>query len=106
MALNLALTDLPRMGATLERSVSVKFALLEASGSMRLFFHLFDGTDVILDHDGVEVDDLVQTGDAISFDVAELQREFPIEERRGWVLRVTDGSGTTLLSIPLDGVSH
>jgi len=73
---------------------------------MRLFFHLFDGTDVILDPDGIEVDDLDETSDAILADVAELRREFPIEERRGWVLRVTDGSGTTLLSIPLDGVPH
>ena len=73
---------------------------------MRLFFHLFDGTDVILDPDGVEVDDLDETSDAILADVAELRREFSIEERRGWVLRVTDGSGTTLLSIPLDGVPH
>lgn len=73
---------------------------------MHLFFHLFNGTEVILDEQGVEVEGLDAAQESISADIAELQREFPIEERRGWVLRVTDGSGVTLLSIPLDGVTH
>lgn len=73
---------------------------------MRLFFHLFDGAEVILDHDGVEVDSLEDASEAISADVAELQREFPIEDRQGWTLAVTDGSGATLLSIALDGLTH
>jgi hypothetical protein len=73
---------------------------------MRLFFHLFDGSEVILDDDGVEVNGLEDAREAISADIAELQREFPIEDRRGWVLRVTDGSGATLLSVPLDGLIH
>ena len=73
---------------------------------MRLFFHMFDGSEVILDQDGVEVDCLEDAREAISADVAELQREFPAEERRGWVLGTTDASGTTLLSIPLDEAFH
>jgi hypothetical protein len=73
---------------------------------MRLFFHLFDGTEVILDHEGLEVGSLGDAQEAILADLAELKREFPEEDRRGWVLNITDGSGATLLSIPLDRVSH
>jgi hypothetical protein len=70
---------------------------------MHLFFHVFDGTEVILDEEGVEVASLDDARQTIIADVAELHREFAIEERRGWVLKVTDGSGATLLSVPLDG---
>jgi hypothetical protein len=71
--------------------------------SMRLFFHLFDGSEVILDHEGVEVADLQEAQRAITCDVDELKREFPIEDRSGWRLNVADRSGVVLFSIPLDG---
>jgi len=73
---------------------------------MRLFFHVFDGTEAILDQEGVEVDSLDDARQTIISDLAELHREFQIEDRRGWVLKVTDGTGATLLSIPLDGALH
>jgi hypothetical protein len=74
--------------------------------SMRLFFHLFDGSEVILDHEGVEVADLEQAQSAIAWDVKELKREFSIEDRSGWRLNVADRSGLVLFSIPLDGAAE
>jgi len=73
--------------------------------SMRLYFHLFDGSEVILDHEGVEVADLGEAKDAITGDIDELKREFPLEDRSGWRLNVTDRSGVVLFSIPLDGAA-
>jgi Domain of unknown function (DUF6894) len=74
--------------------------------SMRLFFHLFDGAEVILDHEGVEVADLQEAQSAITYDVNELKREFPIEDRSGWRLNVADRAGVVLFSIPLDGAAE
>ena len=69
---------------------------------MRLYFHLFNGSELIRDDEGIEVASLEDAREAILADIAELRREFAAEDRREWVLNVTDGSGATLLSIPLD----
>lgn len=73
---------------------------------MRLYFHLYDGNDVILDPEGVEVDSLDQAGELIAADVDELKREFPAEDRRGWKLTVVDLSGAVLLTVALGDTLH
>src|SRR5215210_1739182 len=97
---------LPRMGPTIRENAGGKVGSRAVSEPMHLFFHLFNGTEVILDQQGIQVETLADAQASISADIAELQQEFPIEERRGWVLRVTDGSGAILMSIPLDGLTH
>jgi hypothetical protein len=73
---------------------------------MRLFFHLFNGTDQIVDEEGVEVGSLDDAHGVIIDDIKELAREFRTENWQGWVLNVTDRSGTTLFSILLDRHIH
>ena len=73
---------------------------------MRVFFHLVDGSDSILDREGVEVDGPSDIREAVVRDVGELFREFSAEDRHGWRLHVTDEAGSLLLAIPLDGGAH
>jgi hypothetical protein len=73
---------------------------------MRLYFHLFDGTEQILDAEGLEVNSLDDAQGAIEADLDELKREFPADLRQGWALNIVDGSGAILLSIPLEGSTH
>jgi hypothetical protein len=69
---------------------------------LRIFFHLVGRTAVIPDTEGVEVDDLGAARAVISREIGELMLKFPEEDRRGWQLRVTDGTGTVLFAVPLD----
>jgi hypothetical protein len=48
---------------------------------MRLFFHLMDGDEIILDCEGVEVTGPESVHEAIMADVRELVREFLPEQR-------------------------
>jgi hypothetical protein len=69
---------------------------------LRIFFHLVGRTAVIPDTEGVEVDDLGAARAVIAREIGELMRELPHEDRDGWQLRVTDGTGTVLFTVPLD----
>jgi hypothetical protein len=73
---------------------------------MRVYFHLVDGSDSILDREGVEVDTPNDIREAVVRDVSELFREFSAEDRHGWRLHVTDEAGSLLLAIALDGRAH
>jgi hypothetical protein len=73
---------------------------------MRVFFHLVDGSDSILDCEGVEVEGPSEIREAVVRDVSELFREFSAEDRHGWRLHVTDEAGALLLAIPLGGTAH
>jgi hypothetical protein len=71
--------------------------------SMRLFFHLTNGTDLILDEDGLEVEHLDEVRNAIADDIEELKREFPAQDWSSWRLEVTDQIGAVVLSVALNG---
>jgi Domain of unknown function (DUF6894) len=70
---------------------------------MRLFFHLTNGSEVIVDDDGLEVAHLDEVRKVIAADLEELKREIPLERRNGWRLEVTDQAGEILVSVPLSG---
>lgn len=75
---------------------------------MRCYFNLVNGSEKIIDHDGIEVRDIAQ---------AHLQAMNAIEELReedlsafgdwaDWSLEVTDSSGNVLFSINLGSSLH
>lgn len=75
---------------------------------MRCYFNLVNGSEKIIDHDGIEVRDIAQ---------ARLQAMNAIDELReedlsasgdwaNWSLEVTDSSGNVLFSINLGSSLH
>lgn len=71
---------------------------------MRLFFHLVNSRDTILDDTGIEVADEAQARTEAMRAIAEFRAEDPSAPRdwSGWTLRVTDQTGRVILTIPLD----
>jgi hypothetical protein len=68
---------------------------------MRLFFHLTNGRDLILDEDGIEVADVEKARREAQETVEELNDEFDRRDWTGWYLEVTDPSGVVLIRISL-----
>ena len=70
----------------------------------RYFFHLFGGSDAILDEDGIEVGDFEEARTEVKRTVRQLQCEDPAEASKwkGWNLDVVDRFGNVALSISLD----
>jgi hypothetical protein len=73
---------------------------------MRCFFHLLNGDDTILDDQGLEIADLHEAEVQALMAIQEVRQEMDSidEDLMGWHLHVEDGSGTTLMSIPLDAL--
>jgi hypothetical protein len=70
---------------------------------MRLFFHLTNGRDLILDEEGIDVADLERAEREARAAVQELRQENDFDPLRwhGWRLEVTDPAGTVLMRISL-----
>jgi hypothetical protein len=73
---------------------------------MRLFFHLLDGSETVLDEEGVEVDDPNEALKVAWNAVQELIGERGAGAVQDWTLNVSDAAGTVLFSIPFDGFRH
>jgi hypothetical protein len=75
---------------------------------MRCFFHLLSGADTILDDQGLEIFDLQEAEVQAFMAIQEVRQELDSidEDLKGWHLNVVDGSGTTLMSIPLDALTQ
>jgi hypothetical protein len=75
---------------------------------MRLYFHLIDSQDFLLDGEGVDVIDVSQAQTLVRAMLQELQQEeaSTAQDWSGWALNVTDSAGRVLFSIDLDGVGR
>ena len=75
---------------------------------MRCYFNLINGTDRIVDTDGIEVRDLDQARAQAMKAIQELREEDDAEpgDWLDWTLEATDSSGVVLFSIPLGVVLH
>jgi hypothetical protein len=71
---------------------------------MRCYFHLSSVDDTILDDQGLEIADLHEAEVQALMAIQEVRQEMDSidGDLKGWHLHVEDGSGTTLMSIPLD----
>ena len=72
------------------------------------FFHLVSDKEVIRDEDGVDL----SLHDGVLLHAARAIAELPQEGffaagvSQGWQIEITDGTGRTLLRIPLDGADR
>jgi hypothetical protein len=75
---------------------------------MRCYFHLVNGTDEILDPEGIEVSDLESAKVQALQAVSELQCELGemIEDWSGWHLNIVCPEGTLLYTLPLGTTLH
>jgi hypothetical protein len=75
---------------------------------MRCFLHLLSGDDTILDNHGLEISDLQEAEVQALMAIQEVRQEVGCidEDLKGWHLHVVDGSGVTMLSIPLDALTQ
>jgi hypothetical protein len=75
---------------------------------MRCFFHLMSGDDSILDDQGLEISDLQEAEVQALMAIQEVRQEMDSieEDLKGWHLYVVDGSGATMMSIPLDALTQ
>jgi hypothetical protein len=69
----------------------------------RYFFHLYNGSDVIVDEIGVEVSEPDRVSEALMQAMREMQREpnFNGAELDGWELGVVDSAGTGVMTVRL-----
>ncbi|MBF9234412.1 DUF6894 family protein [Microvirga alba] len=76
--------------------------------TMRCYFNLVNGTDMIVDQDGIEVRDIEQARSQAWKAIEELRAEdsASASEWKDWRLEVTDASGTIFFSINLGGSLH
>ena len=83
-------------------------SLIRQELPMRCFFHLLSGDDTILDSQGLEVSDLQEAEEQALEAIQEVRQEIESnhEDLKGWHLHVVDGSGVTLMSIPLDALTQ
>ena len=74
----------------------------------RYYFHLIDGTDVILDDEGIEVADLATARLEVIKAIHEFRRECPAAatEWTGWRIEVTDEMGFVALVIDVSDLAE
>jgi len=75
---------------------------------MRCYFHLVNGSEKIIDRDGIEVRDIEQARAQAQKAVEELREEddTSASDWANWSLEVTDESGNVFFSINLGGTVH
>jgi hypothetical protein len=75
---------------------------------VRLFFHLTDGREAVVDAEGVEVDHLDEARNVTLQTIAELRAEDRSAARKwaGWTLQIVDDSGALVLSLELDNLPY
>jgi hypothetical protein len=75
---------------------------------MRCYFNLVNGSEKIIDQDGIEVKNIEQARVQALKAIEELREEEDASESEwaNWSLEVTDSSGTVFFSINLGGVLH
>jgi hypothetical protein len=71
---------------------------------MRCYFNLVDGSEVILDREGIEVSGLEEARAEALHAIREQRRADPVAAREwsGWTLTAVDSTGRPLFSMPLD----
>jgi hypothetical protein len=76
--------------------------------TMRCYFHLVNGSDRIVDQDGIEVRDIEQARSQAWKAIEELRAEDGASavEWKDWSLEVTDASGMVYFVITLGGSLH
>jgi hypothetical protein len=77
-------------------------------GSMRCFFHLVNGAEIILDDTGIEVSNLESAKAQAWEAIKELRREADDEAQDwgGWHLNIICPEGSLLASLPLRQSVH
>jgi hypothetical protein len=75
---------------------------------MRCYFNLVNGSEKIIDQDGIEVKNIEQARVQALKAIEELREEEDASESEwaNWSLEVTDSAGTVFFSINLGGVLH
>jgi hypothetical protein len=75
---------------------------------MRCFFHLVNDHEEIVDHTGIEVQDLEGAKVEALLAITELRHEIgaEIEDWSGWRLDIVCPEGTLLHSLPLNNTLH
>jgi hypothetical protein len=73
---------------------------------MRCYFNLIDGTEVILDREGIEVSGPDEARAEAMCVIREQRQADPVAAREwsGWTLSVVDSVGRPLFLMPLDDV--
>jgi hypothetical protein len=71
---------------------------------MRCYFNLGDGSEVILDREGIEVSGFEEAHAEALHVIREQRQADPVAAREwsGWTLSAVDSTGQLLFSIPLD----
>jgi hypothetical protein len=74
---------------------------------MRIFFHLTNGHDSILDEEGLEVAELSSAQQEVLRTIDEIRQKEAshIHEWTGWMLSVVSDAGSVILSVDLDELS-
>jgi hypothetical protein len=90
----------------MEVSVQAHGTLILQGLPMRLFFHLVNGDDSLLDHQGIEASDIQDAEVQALMAIQALRQgtDSIDEDLKGWRLDVADASRVVLLSIPLDAL--
>ena len=98
-------------GVASSRALPVQASKVQLAGfdwrvyvMMRCFFHLIGRTCAIRDERGVDVTDLAEARAQALAGIQEFRQELgaDADEWRNWTLTVTDATGRTLFSLPLD----
>jgi hypothetical protein len=74
---------------------------------MRIFFHLTDGQESILDEEGLEVTELASAQQEVLRTIDEVRQKEAshVYEWTGWMLTVVSDAGAVILSVDLDELS-
>jgi hypothetical protein len=91
-----------------EVSVEHPGIALDSEPSMRCYFHLVNGEEIILDNTGIEVSNLATAKEMALQAIRDIRTE-AIQlgaSWQGWRLDIVDLTGCTLLSITLDPTIH
>ena len=96
------------MAAQLRRNKITDSAREPLLAVMRCYFNLVNGSEKIIDHDGIEVRDIAQAHTQAMNAIKELREEdlSASGDWADWSLEVTDSSGTILFSINLGSSLH
>ena len=83
---------------------SVASLMIDVGGAGRYYFHLTNGEALIRDEEGTEVSSMQSALVSAMEMIEELRAEDPsaADEWLGWWLEITDPSGRTVHTMPLD----